>query len=571
MLWQGESLFSLLLAVAFTYLALKSVNSFARFALVAGVVVAGSLGVWVGRLLADSPVSRRPAAGWAVRCGMLACLAACLAAVAGERYARWTGDPRRLALRERPLTFAHDAARFAGQSGMPRHALVYDIAQSCVYVYHNAPDGKVYMDARLETPTEKTFRHYIQIEDWLNTNDRRWAGALKQLGNPALVLSHESNALAEAVVLADPEWRCVYFDALAAVFLHRGTTELEGRFPTVDPLLRHFRQGRGPSQPEVPGAAWKEAKALYNLATSLRQPESLAWQRRIPWLLAAVDRAELALEEDPQSAGVWTVLGNCYWNMIPDLRAPPPSSSDPWDPTNGLPWAQSTYCFRQALQRAAKDERVLLALFRSFGIRRMSDAQREIAPRLLEHAKLNQQQTSSLRRIIESIDPPRRFTGPLTATPEGTLPALLAAQRPEEATRLAEQLRQQGSGVWPWPLADRLAGACLHLGKAAQARQVWEQAKDPPSEALRRGRLASTYWIERDFASAIVLYQDALREDSQSGEPCWALAWLFTQRGEADEALRACRQARQRQLSERARSDMEALEKLLAPYATRNP
>ncbi len=402
---QGGNLFSLLLAVAFAYLALKAVNSFARFALVAGVILAGSLGSWVGRLLTDWPVSRRPAAVWAVRLGMFVLLAGCVAAVASEHYGRWTGDPRRLALRERPLTFAHDAARFAGQAGLPRHALVYDIAQSCVYVYHNAPDGKVYMDARLETPTLETFRHYVQVENWLNAQDPRWSAALKQLGNPVLMLSHESNAKAEAAVLAHPDWRCVYLDALAAVFVHRADAELERRFPTVDPLARHFRQAREPSQPDAPGAAWKETKALYNLATVLRKPGSPGWHDRIPWLLAALDRAERALEEDPQSAGVWTVLGNCYWNLIPDLRRPPPSPSSPWDPTTGLAWAQSTYCFRQALERAPNDERVLQALLRSYGARLMADAQRDIAVGLLATGTLSAEQTTAIRRLVDRIGP----------------------------------------------------------------------------------------------------------------------------------------------------------------------
>jgi hypothetical protein len=560
-----------LLAVAFIYLALKGVNSFARFALVAGVLVAGSMGGWMGRLVADWPEWRKPALSWALRLGTLACLGAGLAAVASGRYARWTGETRRLALRERPLTFAHDAARFAGQTAMPRHALVFDIAQSCVYVYHNAPEGKVYMDARLETPTEETFRQYVELANWLNADDRRWASTLEQLGNPVLMLSHEGNSKAEAVVLADPGWRCVYFDALAGVFLHRGSAELDSRFPTFDPLARHFRQARAPSQPEAPAAAWKEARALYNVATFLRRPESPGWHDRIPWLLAALDRAESAVEEDSQFAGNWALLGICQLDLIPDLRAPAPSSSDPWDPMTALPWAQSTYCFRQALQLAPNDERLLLALFQSYGQRRLTDALREIAPRALAHVKLPAEQAAYLRQIIETIEPPPRFAGPLPLDPEHTLSSLLAADRPEEATRLVELLRRQGSGEWPWTLADRLAGACLHLGKPAQARQLWERAKGPPSEALRRSRMASTFWIERDFSSAIGLYQQARQADPQAGEPCWALAWLYTQRGEADEALAACRQARQRQLSERAKSDMEALEALLARYARPKP
>jgi hypothetical protein len=562
MLWQGGNLFSLLLAVAFAYLALKAVNSFSRFALVAGVLLAGSLGSWVGRLLSDWSVSRRPAAVWAVRLGMFVLLAGCLAAVASEQYGRWTGDPRRLALRERPLTFAHDAARFAGQAGLPRHALVYDIAQSCVYVYHNAPDGKVYMDARLETPTLETFRHYVKVENWLNAQDPRWAAALKQLGNPVLMLSHELNAKAEAALLAHPDWRCVYFDALGAVFVHRADADLEHRFPSVDPLARHFRQGGEPSRPDAPGAAWKEAKALYNLATILRKPNSTGWHDRVPWLLAALDRAELALEEDPQSAGVWTILGNCYWNLNPHLHQKPPSPSAPWDPATGLSWAQSTYCFRQALQRAPSDERVLQALLRSFGVRQMADAQRAMAIQLLAPDTLPAEQTMALRRLVDRIGPAPSV--PAGANVSEVIRRLLKAGRPAQAVRFAaEKGPPRGEPGWPWQTADALAGAAMHLGQPEQARAIWQNALNPPSEAVRRERLASTFWVERDFEESVRQYSRAWSAEPRRDEPGRALAWLHTQRGAAGPALVACRQTLRLDLSAPVREELGRLEEML--------
>src|SRR5262249_41958245 len=139
---QGGSLFGMLLAGAFSFLALQAVNSFARFGLVASVLVAGRPGGWGGRLFLPPPPSPLPrterggkqphspspfwGGGWgegsgATRLGLGAVLVVCVVLVADERYSRWIGDPRRLALRERPLTFAHDAARFAGQPGLPRN------------------------------------------------------------------------------------------------------------------------------------------------------------------------------------------------------------------------------------------------------------------------------------------------------------------------------------------------------------------------------------------------------------------------------------------------------------------
>jgi tetratricopeptide (TPR) repeat protein len=493
---------------------------------------------------------------------MLALFAGCVAAVASERYARWTGDPRHLALRERPLTFAHDAARFAGGPGMPRRALVYDIAQSCVYVYHNAPEHKVFMDARLETPTEETFRHYVQVENWLSGHDGRWAAALKQMGNPVLMLSHESNAVAEAAVLTQPGWRCVYFDALAAVFLHRGDAELERRFPTFDPLARHFGQTRAPSQPEAPGAAWKETKALYNVVASLRRPGSPGWHDRIPWLLAALDRAELALEEDSQSAGVWTVLGNTYGNLIPDLSRPPPSPSASWDPATGMTWAQSTYCFRQVLQRAPNDERVLQALLRSYGARRMADAQRDVALRLLSTGRLPAKEATALQQLVERIGPAPAVPSTIDASTAAI--RLLQAGRPAQAVRLAEE-RGLASGAtgWQWPIADALAGACMHLGQPERARAIWRNALRPPAEAVRLERLASTHWVERDFDEAVRRYRQAWSAEPRRAEPGRALAWLHTQRGEAEPALRACRETLRLELPAPLREELRRLEEMV--------
>jgi hypothetical protein len=79
-------------------------------------------------------------------------------AVVTDHYYSFTGDDIHFGLRERPLTFAHEAVRFAGRANMPDRALVFGVEQTGVYVYHNGPDRKLFMDSRLEVPTLATFQ-----------------------------------------------------------------------------------------------------------------------------------------------------------------------------------------------------------------------------------------------------------------------------------------------------------------------------------------------------------------------------------------------------------------------------
>jgi tetratricopeptide (TPR) repeat protein len=144
---------------------------------------------------------------------------------------------------------------------------------------------------------------------------------------------------------------------------------------------------------------------------------------------------------------------------------------------------------------------------------------------------------------------------------------LLQTHRPATAVRLA---LASGRESWDWPSADRLAGACLHLGRPAEARRLWQHALSPPSEAVRLSRVASTFWVERDFDRAVRLYRQARRADPRLVEPCWALAWLQAQLGQADAALRACRAGLRLQPSG-GRSDLLALEALLVRYAAPGP
>jgi tetratricopeptide (TPR) repeat protein len=564
----GGSLFRILLAGAFAYLALQALQNWSRFALVAGAVLSWNFAEWAAEMLAAVPAGKgRLAAGWVLRAALALTLGVWIAALAGDRFYIHTGEPRHFAFREEPLAFAHDAAIFAGRPGLPDRALVYGLAQTGVYDFHNAPARKPFMDGRLEMPNLQTFLTYRDVEDWLRAGDRRWEKPIADMGHPLLLLEHTSNHDAEAHLLLHPDWRCVYFDALAAVFVPRQAGVSTEEFPAVDFAARHFRAPDAASVPDSKGAAAREEKALFNLSASLPRSPETVWQRRIPILLAALDRARLACTEDPERADVWVLRGNCHWNLNPQLHVRPPGPAEAWTVEQGIWWAQAMYCFRQALERQPDNAAAWRYLYQAFRARGMFDAQAAAGRQWLgSDPHISAKERQGIYELLKRAGNPR-VSAPLTPAQLPSLVAQLLDQyRPALAAEVLDAAEAQS---WTWSFAERVAGLYMHLGRPADARRVWEQARDCPSTGVRQSRLASTYWVEGDFATAVRHYQQARKSDPQLAEACWSLAMLHTQLGEADPALDCCRQGLRLSVNPRQRSDLEALERFLLPYDSR--
>jgi tetratricopeptide (TPR) repeat protein len=537
----GGSPFGLLLAAAFGYLALSAMYNWSRLGLVAAVVICGNLGPWVAGLRPAPPGGIRP--GWGGRLAVGLVLLAWVCAILGGVYPKWVGGD--FGLGEQPLLFAHAAARFAGQPAMPARNVVFPLETAALAVYHQAPGHRTFMDSRMELPSRETFQTYLTVQKMLGEGN---LSGLVDLRAPVVLTAHTDHARAEAALLRDPNWRLVYFDALAAVFLARGDAELEERFPTLDLGQRHFADPATHSVPDAPGAAAKEARALLDLGAMLQRAPSARWRLRVPILLAALDRAEAALREEPVRAANWLLLANGHWGLLPDLQGPPRSPLEGWHAETGLAWAQTTYCLRRGLECDPDDTAVLRALQRCYAAREMADAQEEL----------------SERSRAPTRPGPGVERGPASSRQlPAELQRLLENRQLAAAGRLAEQALADGAADWDWPLADQLAGACLHLGRPALARQLWQRAQAPPSEAVRQSRLADACWVERDFYEAIRHYEEARRLDPRLAEPRWALAWLYAELGQAGPALAACRQGLSLPLPPELRDELSALEKLL--------
>jgi tetratricopeptide (TPR) repeat protein len=564
----GGNLFRILLAGAFAYLALQALQNWSRFALVAGAVLSWNFAEWATAMLAIAPTSgRRIAAGWALRCALALVMGVWIVVLVEDRFYLHTGEPRHFVFREEPLAFAHDAAVFAGRSGLPERSLVYGLAQTGVYVFHNAPARKPFMDGRLEMPDLETFLTYRNIEDWLRAGDRRWEKPMADMGHPLLMLEHTSNHDAEAHLLTHPDWRCIYFDALAAVFVPRQAGVSAEEFPAVDFAARHFRAPDAASVPDVKGAAAREVKALFNLAASLPPAPETAWRGRIPLLLVALDRARRALAEEPQRAEVWMLRGNCYSRLNPQMHVRPPGPADEWAVEQGIWWAQAMYCYRQALAYQPEHTAAWRYLYQAFRVRGMADAQAEAGLQWLHRdPRISARDRQEIQQLVQRVGQPQR---PGSLTP-AQLPSLIGQLLDQHRPALAAELLDAApTASWDWPFTERVAALYLHLGRPADARRVWQQARDCPSTAVRLCRLASTYWAECDLNAARQHYQEARQADLHEAEACWGLAMLYTQLGQARPALDACCQGLDLPLRRRQRSDLEALQLFLAPRAPR--
>ncbi len=236
----GASTFRLLIVLIFTYLSFQAIRNINLFGLVAGAVLTWNVSEWIAKLQGGRTP---PVWEWIAPAVVAGLVTLWAVGVVTDRYYILMGDIVRFGLRERALTFGHKAARFAGRQGLPTRALVFDLGQTGVYVYHNGPERKVFMDARLELPSLSTFQTYVRIEEWLNHNDPRWDAEIARLGDPLVLISHDGWAEAEAALLSHPRWRCIYYDEIASVFVTRTGPSSSHAFPDHDFMAWHLGAG----------------------------------------------------------------------------------------------------------------------------------------------------------------------------------------------------------------------------------------------------------------------------------------------------------------------------------------
>jgi tetratricopeptide (TPR) repeat protein len=582
---ESGRLFRVILSVAFGYLAIVAVRNVNLFGLVAGFVMAWNLGSWAYELTATNTAAtgsqpRRLRVGPIASGGLAVVAGLWIVAIVSGRFFPFAGESRRFGLAETPLAYAHDASKFAGQAGMPERALALDLGQAGVYLFHNGPERKVYIDGRLEIPTRASFETFVRLAAMLDEGRPGWPEAVRRLGNPLILLGHAEDFGAEATLLAHPGWRCVYYDAVASVFITDGSDARAAIFPSVAFAERHFTDPAWRAGPPTKYALG-EAGALIRLGSTVGRRPNLRsrWDLRASLMLLAADRLHQALAArsgidgiPPSTAGLWNLLGHATWSMAPDLSVPPAGPSEAWDPARGLFMAQATFCYRRSLEIEPRGASAMASLRDSFKMRRMNDAERSAVASLRRLQGIAQVSKKAISGRADErplngdadVSSPPAWDG--EAGFAGAVTALIEDGQPEAAVRaFADGIRK---GIEPaWTLCDRVAATHLHLGHAAEASSIWERAAAPPSRAVQLTRVATAALAAFEFATALDRYQSALQLDPRLAEAWFCVALLNTERGDAARALEAARQGLKQNPTRSQRDLLRAIEALVAPYA----
>lgn len=242
--WKREwSLFRLMLFAGYSHLAWEATRNTNIFALVAAFVACENFAA--AAQLPKSGEATAPS-GYATKSMIFVVAALCVLVVTGVWNQIGEKD-KPFGLGERPNWYIHDAVKFAGQPGFPHLAIVSNIGQAEVYVYHNGPDHKVFMDARLEVCTEQTFKSYQDILLSMSAGSTNWEIIFRDTELPVVILdSRYSHGPLEGM-LHTPTWRLVFADHSAAVFLPVKLAE-KLNLPQVDYSPLQYPNGRPSNQ-----------------------------------------------------------------------------------------------------------------------------------------------------------------------------------------------------------------------------------------------------------------------------------------------------------------------------------
>jgi tetratricopeptide (TPR) repeat protein len=560
------SLFRLFLFAAFSLLSWRATRNSHQFAAVVGTLTAWNVGEWVAAIR-----ERDPNVGRFLMLPRLAALgtigAAFVAVVSGAFYAL-AGEGRTVAFGEEPLWYPYEAIEFAGQLGMPTRFLSFHDGYAALYEHEHGPERKVYVDARLEVIGPALYERYTELRRRIVEDAPGWARALDEIGRPAVLVGHVDNVVVGATLLNSPGWRCVWFDSIAAVFVHEAYTGVV-QAHTVDFAARHFRPDPA-TDPKGHAAVLALAKAVRNYVSATPPVQA---DRTRPMVLLGLDYGRRLLQADPLGGDGWKILGQVEFLRESPVGEPIARFRMPFDPVFDLSPARATYAMRRALEVAPDDFSTLILLSTAFESRGMTEAALPWLDRLVslrpinEHQVAEQVKAEAKRAVFRAglgPVPPRSWKN--LSELDQIVSGLLNAGRAQSAAEVLE--RAYPNEPRPWDVTDRLATLFLHLGEPAHARSFWAKAVTPPHPAVRAARIALTHLVEGSFDAARNAYCDALALDPALFEAHYGLAVLEQDAGRAAEALASARQAAANAPNEVARNAAKAIAAFVSPYAS---
>ena len=502
---------------------------------------------------------------------------ACVLIPSGFFY-RWLGEGRQFGLGEQPLWFAHEATIAAGADDMPDRFVCFHNGVSALWDYHNGPQKQNFADARLEVIGPDLYREYLDLQSRLARN-KDWNSWFERNGRPGLLLDlvQESSAAPVANALAHPDWRCVWFDAMAAVFVHR---ESKAAHRAINFADRHFhRIFRKQDTGEFAGLQ-AEAKAAQDVAMNLLGPvvdvdgTMLRAPRRdlaAGLLLYAHGLAHDALLANAHPANVWKSLA-----MIASLRngaiAADPTGRyrKPYDPLVDLERLRAVAAFRKSLEDNPDGFTVLFTLASLFREGKMAEAAIPLYEHLGELSPINATQRgvqASLPQVLASLRSQVGTTKPGNwknlSELDQQVNGLLDHGQVETAANLLESAYPREGR--PWEVSNRIGTLRLHLGDPVGARKAWSEAPDSPRPALQKTRVALTYLLEERYEQARTLLQESLEIEPAFFEALYTLGVLEVDDGygHRDEAVSLVTRAMQVAPGAAAQSALRELQALL--------
>ena len=572
----GMSPFRFFLFASFSALSLAASRNSHQFAAVVGTVTAWNFAEWAAAIRARKLRLNPTAPPWRVgrRVAALGVVGLALVAVGSGRFYDWSGEGRVVGLGEEKLWFPHEATKFAGRPDMPTRMAAYHNGLPSLYEYYYGPERKVYTDARLEVMGAELYQQYLNLGSKIEGNLPGWSEDLDALGRPALMIDtiDPRNADKVATLLAARRWRCVWFDPIAAVFVHDSSSEVI-REHSVDFLARHFRRA-AEAEPADLASLTAMAKSLRNVVTQLRgRPGNDGLARSM--VLLGLDYARRLRAIAPGDLDGWKQAG-----LLELLREPLGSDKPiprfrlPFDPAFDLSPVRTSYALRRTLQIAPDDGLSLLTLANSLWSRGINDAALPLVEAFARQPSRNESQQRAHARVVDLLATIRADLGPPPPTTWANLgdldrlvASLLATGRAESAADVMEDAYKPEARSWDW--ADRLAALRLHLGQPDLARLAWRSVATPAPEAVRSARVALTYFIEDDLDSARRSYRESLTADPNLFEALYGLAVLEQDAGHLAEALASARQAEAHALNDHSRNAALTLIGTLTPTETR--
>jgi hypothetical protein len=318
----------------------------------------------------------------------LGAIFAAVLAVASGGFYDMAGEGRTVGLGEEPLWYPHQAVEFAGRRGMPTRFLSFHDGYAGLYEHEYGPERKVFIDARLEVIGPALYERYNELRHRIIEDDPSgWSRELDEAGRPAILVGHADNAVVGASLLCSPSWRCVWFDPIAAVFVHEAYTGVV-QAHTVDFAARHFRPVPA-TEPRGQAEVLALARASKNYLPAILSRRA---DRARPMVLLGLDYGRRLLRADPTGADGWKILGQVEFFREPPVGPPIARFPKPFDPVFDLSPARASYALRRALEVAPDDFSTLLVLAMSYESRKMTEAALPLLDRLVRLRPINPSQ-----------------------------------------------------------------------------------------------------------------------------------------------------------------------------------